>query len=127
MKLKIRRNQAAKTGLFGTHKGMVFSLSCQVVISQEEQRLIDQYKVSDYVLLWWTDPVGKKIPALTVGNLVRGFTQDVDSVLTLLEKEETIKQACQSFMSLLEVMASFGGEETIEIETRSMRSMQGRE
>ena len=39
MKLTIRRDQAAKKGVFGGHKGMIFSLYCKVEISSEEQEL----------------------------------------------------------------------------------------
>ena len=115
MKLTIRRSQSAKTGLFGGHKGMLFSLFCKVQISAEEQELINRYKVSDCVLVWRKGPDGTRAPLLTVGNLTHGYSQEVDSVDTLLKKECEIRDACQSFLDLLEVMASFGGEEVVEI------------
>jgi hypothetical protein len=114
MKLTIRRDQSAKKGLFGGHKGMNFSLFCQVEISQKEQELIDKYKVQEHVLTW-QEHEGTQIPSLTVQDLVQGKTTEIGDVATLLNNEEVIKGACQDFKNLLMVMASFGGEEVIEI------------
>lgn len=114
MRLTIRRDQAAKKGLFGGHKGMKFSLYCRVQIPPEEQELIDIYKVHDHVLTW-RQFEGRQIPGLTVGDLLRGKTYELDDVATLLSNEEVIKEACKDFKNLLLVMASFGGEEVIEI------------
>lgn len=114
MKLTIRRDQSAKKGLFGGHKGMNFSLFCQVEISQEENELIEKYKVQEYVLTW-REYEGNQVPGLTVQDLVRGSTAEIGDVATLLNHEEAIKGACQNFKTLLMVMTSFGGEEVIEI------------
>jgi hypothetical protein len=115
MKLKIRRDQAAKTGLFGGHKGMRFSLSCQVEISSDEQALIEKYKVHDYVLtsLRTSNRVEPKI--ITVRSLIEGYKEELDDVATLLANEEAITEVCKGFKNLLMVMASFGGEEVVEI------------
>lgn len=114
MKLTIRRDQSAKKGLFGGHKGMNFSLFCRVEISQEERELINKYKVQDHVLTW-REYEGRQIPGLTVQDLVQGKTTEIGDVATLLNNEEVIKDTCQNFKNLLIVMASFGGEEVIEI------------
>jgi hypothetical protein len=113
MKLKIRRDQAAKTGVFGGHKGMRFSLSCRVEISPQEQELIEKYKVHDHALTWRETDRGK-IPGVTVRNLVSGYNVELDDVATLLNNEDVIKEACKDFKNLLMVMATFGGEEVIE-------------
>ena len=114
MKLTIRRDQSAKKGLFGGHKGMNFSLFCRVEISQEEQELINKYKVQEHVLTW-REYQDSQVPGLTVQDLVQGKTTEIGDVATLLNNEEVIKSACQDFKTLLMVMASFGGEEVIEI------------
>lgn len=93
---------------------MRFGLSCQVEINPEEQELVNKYKVYDYVLTWRESDEGKS-PGLTVGELVNGKTYELDDVITLLNNEEVIKNACQDFKNLLLVMASFGGKEVIEI------------
>ena len=114
MKLTIRRDQSAKKGLFGGHKGMNFSLFCRVEISQEEQEHINKYKVQEHVLTW-REYQDSQVPGLTVQDLVQGKTSEIGDVATLLNNEEVIKSACQDFKTLLTVMASFGGEEVIEI------------
>jgi hypothetical protein len=114
MKLIIRRDQSAKKGLFGGHKGMNFSLFCRVEISPEEQELIDKYKVQEHVLTWH-EHESRQTPGLTVQDLVQGKTTEIGDVATLLNNEEVIKGACEDFKNLLLVMASFGGEEVIEI------------
>ena len=114
MKLTIKRDQSAKKGLFGGHKGMIFSLYCKVQISQEEQELIDKYKVNNYVLTTKQSEEGK-IPDLTVNSLVQGCTEEFWDVATLLHNEDVIKEACRDFKNLLLIMAAFGGEEVIEI------------
>lgn len=114
MKLTIRRDQAAKKGLFGGHKGMRFSLYCKVEISPEEQELIEKYKVNDHVLTWRETDRGQT-PGLTVNDLVYGHSTEVDNVGTLLNNEDVIRSACEDFKNLLLVMASFGGEEVVEI------------
>jgi hypothetical protein len=115
MKLTIKRDQSAIKGLFGGHKGMTFTLYCKVEISPEEQELINRYKVHDHVLTWWNDDKGQKVPGITVRSLVYGYTREVGDVATLLVDEGEIKEACKSFKNLLLIMASFGGEEVIEI------------
>lgn len=114
MKLTIKRDQSAKKGFFGGHKGMTFSLYCKVEISPEEQGLIDKYKVNEHVLTWRQGDNGQ-VPGITVRNLVDGHTTEIQDVATLLNNEDVIKGACQDFKNLLLVMASFGGEEVIEI------------
>lgn len=114
MKLRIRRDQAPKTGVFGGHKGMRFSLSCRVEINQEEQALIEKYKVHDHVLTWRETDRGK-LPGVTVRSLVSGYNVELDDVATLLNNEEVIKEACKDFKNLLLVMRTFGGEEVVEI------------
>lgn len=113
MKLIIRRDQAAKKGMFGGHKGMKFKLECRVELTDDEEQLVEQYKVHDHVLTWHTVN-GQDVPGETISNLVRGTSQEIDDVTTLLSNEEVIKNACGNFRILLEVMATFGGEEIIE-------------
>lgn len=114
MKLRIRRDQAAKKGIFGGHKGMKFSLSCRVDISAEERELIEKYKVHEHPLTWQETDRGRA-PGLTVQDLMNGYNVEIDDVGTLLNNEEVIKEACNDFKNLLMVMSTFGGEEVIEI------------
>jgi hypothetical protein len=117
MKLIIRRNQADVKGLFGGHKGVNFALFAKVDILPEEKALIERYKVHDYPLAQSEFKLGKEMVPfnLTVDSLVNGSTTTTDSIATLLKLEADIKEGCQNLKSMLSVMATFGGEETIEI------------
>ena len=118
MKLKIKRDQADVKGLLGGHKGVRFSLYAKVDITDEERALIERYKVGDYILASYqfsrkgSEPVDIN---LRVNSLVNGYKTDMDSIYKLLELEEAIKNGCGNLKTLIQVMATFGGEETIEI------------
>jgi len=128
MKLKIRRNQAAITGFFGGHKGMSFSLSCQVEISSSDKELIDKYKVRDYVLAYREENIDGRVlnvPVVTVNDLVNGYSVTLGDVGELLKREKIIKTTCKKFVNLLLVMASFGGEEVIDIDELILKDSLG--
>ena len=114
MKLIIKRAQAEQKGFFGGHKGMKFLLTCRVALDNEEEALIERYKVQDYPLTWM-EVRGERVPGLLIGELVRGTNYEVNDVTTLLNNEDVIRDACKDFKALLEIMRSFGGEEVVEI------------
>lgn len=114
MKLIIKRDQKVDTGIFGGHKGMTFLLSCRVELTPEEETLVKKYKAEYHPLTFITDRDGNKIPKDTISSLMRGVTEEVKDITILLNNEESIKDACKNFKTLLEVMATFGGEEVIE-------------
>jgi len=114
MKLIIKRDQKVQKGIFGGHKGMTFLLSYRVELSPEEEALIEKYKVEDYTLTYTTGRDGIQLPKDTVRSLMQGVTEEVKDITILLNNEETIKGACKNFKTLLEVMATFGGEEVVE-------------
>ncbi len=114
MKLIIKRDQQAQKGIFGGHKGMRFLLSCRVELAPEEKALIEKYKAEDYTLTYTTSRDGTQLPKDTVRSLMQGVSEEVKDITILLNNEEIIKGACKNFKTLLEVMATFGGEEVIE-------------
>lgn len=113
MKLIIKRDQQVQKGIFGGHKGMTFLLSCRVELSPEEEALIEKYKVEDYVLTYTKTSSGET-RIHSIRSLMQGATEEAKDITTLLNNEEIIKDACKNFKTLLEVMATFGGEEVIE-------------
>lgn len=117
MKLIIKKeqHQSDKKGLFGGKKGILFSFFTKIEITQEEQELIDKYRVGDRGLIWVTDSDGDRFPILTVKKLVQGYTKDSGDINTLITFEEELKSECKKFKAFLKVMDSFGGEEIIEI------------
>lgn len=93
---------------------MTFLLSCRVELKPEEQGLIAKYEADHHPLTFTTDREGNKTPKDTIRSLVRGYTEEVKDITVLLNNEEVVKKACHGFKTLLDVMATFGGEEVIE-------------
>jgi len=104
-------------GLFGGHKGVTFSLYAKVEIRPEERALVDKYKVVDWVLaseeFYIRDEKFER--NCTVKSLLAGDTHTTRDLADLKSWEEQIKVGCQNLKSALQVMATFGGEEVIEI------------
>jgi hypothetical protein len=67
---------------------------------------VDQYTLS-------TLKCGSGGPMQVIG-LLSGVTFHHTEIKTLLENEQTIKEACEELKSLLQVMALVGDEEVIE-------------
>lgn len=114
MKLIIKRDQKARKGMFGSHKGMTFLLSYRVELTSEEKALVEKYKAGDCTLTYTTRSDGTRLPKDTISSLMQSVTEEVEDITILLNNEEIIKDACKNFKTLLEVMATFGGEEVIE-------------
>ncbi|MBI4800410.1 MAG: hypothetical protein HY794_17100 [Desulfarculus sp.] len=114
MKLIIERNQREKKGLLGGYKGVAFSLACKLELSPEEKDLVDRYIVGNYTLTYRTLSDGTQEAENTLNGLMAGGYMELEDVATLLHNEEVIKDACQKFKILLEVMKTFGGQEVIE-------------
>jgi hypothetical protein len=118
MKLTIRRNQADVKGVFGGHKGVSFSLFGQCAVTDAEKALIAKYKVGEYVLAKYTIDTGRNEPlpfTITVDGIIQGKSVETKDIETLLGVEEQMKSGCKNLTTLLTVMATFGGEEVIEI------------
>ena len=111
MKLIIKRNQRDKKGVFGGHKGVTFIHTCRVELDQMEQELVSKYKAYDQVL---TYKGSQELPDLTVNQLINGVTEELGDIGVMINNEEVIKKACESFKNRLLIMATFGGEEVIE-------------
>jgi hypothetical protein len=45
---------------------------------------------------------------------MRGVSEEMKDIGILLNNEEVVKSACKDFKLLLDVMATFGGEEVVE-------------
>jgi hypothetical protein len=109
MQLVIKRTQADVKGMFGANKGVQFNLHYRLLLTQEENALVERYKLHSHIL----SQAGSGAVE-TVGDLLRGVSQSVQTVAVLLRNEEVAKRACNSFYSLILVAKSFGGEEVID-------------
>ena len=83
-------------------------------MTPEEQELVNKYKAGNHPLTFTTDRNGHKMTKDTINSLLSGHTEALDDVTILLSNENVVKNACKDFKILLEIMASFGGEEVIE-------------
>ncbi|GAA5091735.1 hypothetical protein [Nocardia iowensis] len=113
MRLVVNRSQTAVKGMLGGHKGMQFTLSCRLQLTDEENRLVQQYKLTEYPLTWRTFQ-GTKLVGDTIGSLVQGSSQTVSDVKTLLTNEDVIKDAIDELPTLFAVCRTFGGNEIID-------------
>lgn len=111
LKLIIKRDQNTKTGWLGNTTK--FKLDYRAELTPDEAALVDKYDVGSHPLLFIRKD-GEQVPCLTVASLLRGQTDKLEDVTTLLSTEENLKSACRHFRNLLEVMATFGGEEVLE-------------
>lgn len=113
MRLVINRNQTAMKGMLGGNKGVSFTLSYQLQLTEGEAALVQQYKLMDYPVTYKTIQ-GTQVPDDTIGNMVAGRSQTLTDVTTLIRNEEIVKSACDSLPALFEVVSTFGGQEVID-------------
>lgn len=69
MKLAIQRSQQDVKGMLGGHKGVTFTLSYRLILSSEEQELVNRYKLDEYPVTWHTFQ-GERMPDDTIGNMM---------------------------------------------------------
>lgn len=108
MRLIIHRSQADVKGMLGGHKGVSFTLSTRLEFTNEEQNLLEHYKMWSYSLF-----TRGQLP-VTIRQLEQGDTQSLANVEILLDNEEIVKRALDQVPPLLSVLRSFGGDEVIE-------------
>ncbi|WP_433733978.1 hypothetical protein ACQP0C_17705 [Nocardia sp. CA-129566] len=113
MRLNIQRSQNEVRGMLGGSKGFTFTLSYRLDLTPAERGVVDKYKLFDYPVTFSTFQ-GTRVPDDTIGKMLNGASQTVNSVETLLKNEEVIKQACDSLPILFNVIQSFGGTEVID-------------
>lgn len=115
MKLIVKKGQSQTKGVLGEDKGIKFFLSCQIELTPDEQRLIAKYKVENETLAVIQIEGHPKLSGiLYLKDLVAGKTYEYDNASALLYVEDEIKKGCDRFKKLLNVRASFSGEEVIE-------------
>ena len=126
MKLLLRRDQ--KSGLIGK---ITFTLAVRAELTDNEKSNIKKYKLGDSLLYERTPQPDKgnggfrEVASLlahrmmslsvSVNDLSDGMKIDCKDIVEMLAVEDQIKEAAQTFKSVLEAAASFGGEEVIEL------------
>jgi hypothetical protein len=117
MKLEIWRDQADVKGVFGGHKGVSFKLVTRVQLLPDETALIAKYKVGDDVLVTYELPGADRrlVFTITINQMAAGYTTNMRDIATMIQLEDEIKAGCHNLKNWLQVMASFGGYEAVEI------------
>jgi hypothetical protein len=125
MKLLLRRNQ--KSGMLGK---VTFSLSVRAELTPEEKGDIQKYQLGR-TLLYESKSLGNPgdgwagvgrillhnmmTLSITVNDLENGKQVDCKDILEMLAAEQQIKEAAQTFNSVLRAASTFGGEELVEL------------
>ena len=106
MKLNITKNQSGK--MFG---GVSFELTAKVDLSSDESALVKKYKMEEETLVQKEMSLfGNPFTiSIKIGSLVSGETFKCENVAQIIETEENLQSACQSFKNYLDAAASFGG------------------
>lgn len=111
MQLTIKKGQ--QKGLMG---GTSFEVRAQVTLSAPEQELVQHYKLQNEVLFSktmvsiWGTPTDQKVE-VRVGELLNGTSYKCKDLGEVINYTESLKSACESLVSYLDVAKSFGGEE----------------
>jgi len=125
MKLLLRRDQ--KSGMLSSK--ITFTLSVRAELTDEERANIRKYKLGDTMLYERAKIEGgsgllgvasrfalKMVNlSISVNDLENGKQVDCKDILEMLAVEDQIKEAAQTFKSVLRAASSFGGEEVVEI------------
>lgn len=126
MKLVLRRDQ--KSGMLSS--AIKFTLAVRAEISEEEQAWIKKYKLGETMLYEKMELTDKGSGLLgvagrlafkmlnitvSVNDLTKGKSVECKDIVEMIAVEEQIKQAMQTFKTVLLTASQFGGEEVIEI------------
>lgn len=109
-----------------------FVLNLRSKLSDQEAEYVRKYKLGKDIL-YEKASVMDKLPKLgpvqrlfsvfaakakghifTVNDLVKGRTVECKDIIEMIEAEEQIKKAAQSFHNVLQTCQQFGGEEVIK-------------
>lgn len=118
MKLILRKNQSQ--GIMG---GMTFEVRAQAALTDEEQILITKYRQESAVVLqkplviWGVK--SDRVINITAGQLIRGETFKCKDLGEVLNYCEAAQNACETLKAYIDVARTFGGEEVVEIVSRS--------
>lgn len=120
MKLILLRDQ--KSGFTGS---TTFSITVQAEITEEEREHIARYKMGKTLLYTNMEDRGSGVlgavsrkmigTEITIDDLVKGKTVEYKDILEMIAFEKQVIVASEVFKEILDAMATFGGEDVIEI------------
>jgi len=108
----------------GQNKGMMgavtFEVKAQAQLTEEERNLIQHYKLDNEVLFSkkmvniWGQPTDHEIK-VTVRQLVVGEGYKCKDLNEVISYSDSLKNACATLKSYLDVARGFGGQEVFDI------------
>lgn len=125
MKLLLKRNQ--KKSMIGSQ--VHFTLDARAELTDEEREHVNKYRMGKTLLVSNFEDRGAGIIGLlsrfiytrfrgtadiAIDDLVKGRQFDCHDVLELIDIERQLREASETFKTILNIAASFGGEELIE-------------
>jgi hypothetical protein len=122
MRLTVSRSQELHTDRKGRSEGAIFHLSCRLELRPDERELVEKYRQSGYSVTslqmddirdLQTKNAGER--NLTVVRLSEGWTVQSRFAGDLLRAEKAITAGCGELKDVLEMLATYGGEDTVEI------------
>lgn len=126
MRLLLRRTQ--KTALMGATS---FVLTVRADLSDDERSNISKYRLGETILYTRDELVdpGSGLAGLasrlafkalnisvSVDDLVKGKRIECQDIVEMLAVEEQLREASRTFKAVLEVAASFGGEDVVALD-----------
>ena len=101
--------------------GVSFEVRAQVQLTDEERQLIQHYKMENEVLFSkkminiWGQPTDLDVK-VSVRQLVNGEGYKCKDLGEVISYSDSLKTACSTLKSYLDVARSFGGQEVVMIE-----------
>jgi hypothetical protein len=121
MKVVFSRGQRAEKGLLGGNKGVTFTVSCRLQLSQAENALVEKYWPADTMMGSQDDSIalgvriGTTKPGVRLADLTQGCSAEGKSVGTMQEVESLIVTVCRSFSNYITAAAEYQGEQAVEV------------
>jgi hypothetical protein len=79
-----------------------YRFTARVELSDEESRIVGQYKLEDHVL------TRSQVSRTTLGNLIRGYSESESDLDLIIRNEQALRSACESLPDLFAYCRSFG-------------------
>ena len=118
MKLVLAKNQSK--GMLG---GVSFEVRAQVQLTEQEQQLVNYYKLGNEVLLSrpmvniWGQPTNTNVE-VRLAQLLQGTTFKCKDLGEVIGYSESAKNACDTLRTYLAVASTFGGQEVIDFDAQ---------
>lgn len=123
MKLTVQRGQTQQTDRRGRPKGVLFELSCQLVLEPHEAELVERYGQDVLVNRFGDIIIGSHIPEgspdetqiVKLPDLTQGYRHATARLGHLIALETSIRAGCADLKAALRTRETYGGREEIEI------------